>query len=108
MLQKPTNYIQDLKHIIETIGNKYAPDKRVELFSIEVIDSEKGLQLKGETTNKPAYRELIAEAKKLFLLIEDNIRILPDEVIGEKNWGVIYNSVANMHKIGRASCRERV
>ena len=97
MLHKPTNYIQDLKHIIETIGNKYAPDKRVELFSIEVIDSEKGLQLKGETTNKPAYRELIAEAKKLFLLIEDNIRILPDEVIGEKNWGVIYNSVANMH-----------
>ncbi len=97
MLQKPTNFIKDLKHIIETIGNKYAPDKRVELFSIEVIESEKGVQLKGETTNKSAYKELIVEAKKLFLHIEDNIRILPDVVIGEKSWGVIYNSVANMH-----------
>lgn len=97
MLQKPTNYIQDLKHIIETIGNKYAPDKRVELFSIEVIESEKGVQLKGKTTNKTAYKELIAEAKKLFLHIEDNIRVLPDKIIGEKSWGIIYNSVVNMH-----------
>ena len=97
MLQKPTNLTQDLKHIIETIGNKYAPDKRTELFSIEVVESKNGLQLKGDTTNKQAYKELIAKSEKLFPFIENKIRILPEKAIGEKNWGLVYNSIANLH-----------
>lgn len=97
MINKATSLIDNLELLIQTISNKYAPDKRVEVFSIEVIESKKNLELKGETTNKSAYKELIAETKKLFPFIEDSIRILPDEVIGENNWGVIYNSVANMH-----------
>lgn len=96
MTQNRTASKKKLEHLIETIANKYAPDKRVELFSIEAIESKKDVQLKGITTSNEAHKELIAEAKNVFPLVEDNIRILPDDVIGETQWGVIYNSVANL------------
>lgn len=86
----------ELDLLILTIGEKYAPDGRVEVFSITAVESDKGVSLKGETTNLSAYNELIAKAKKTDPLIKDKIRILPDDVIGDRSWGVIYNSVADL------------
>lgn len=90
---------KDLQQFIDTIGNKYASDKRVEWFSIETdtIDNNT-LILKGTTTNREAYNELISGAKKIHTAIEDSIRILPDEVIGTQKWGIVYNSVADVRK----------
>lgn len=96
MAQQPTSTKNNLEHLIQTISEKYAPDKRVEVFSIEAIEAEKGMHLKGETTNEDAYKELMGEARKIHPHIEDNIRILPDEVVGENNWGIVYNSVADL------------
>ena len=87
---------KELDLLILTIGEKYAPDGRVEVFSITPVESDKGVSLKGETTNLSAYNELIAKAKKTDPLIKDKIRILPDDVIGDRSWGVIYNSVADL------------
>ena len=86
-----------LQQLIDSIGDKYAPDRRVEVFSVEAIESDKGIQLKGETTSKEAYKELAAQIKEIAPRVENNIRILPDEAIGEKCWGVVYNSVASLH-----------
>lgn len=86
-----------LENLIQTIEGKYTPDKRVEVFSIEVDKSSKGIELKGETTNKPAYKQLIEQVNKTYPEVVVNIRILPDELIGEKNWGLVYNSVASLH-----------
>lgn len=98
MGQEPINTKIDLERLIQTIGNKYAPDKRVEVFSITTVESESdaSLMLKGETSNTPAHKELIAEAKKIYPHIKDSIRLLPDAIIGPKNWGIIYNSVADL------------
>ena len=101
MAQEQITSKSKLEQMIQTIESNYAPDKRVEVFSIKAIESVEELILKGETTNQSAYKELIAEAKKTLPIIKDSIRLLPDEAIGEANWGIIY-------KIGRASCRERV
>ena len=96
MAQEATSCKIELEQLIQTIGDKYAPDKRVEVFAIEANTSEKEVWLEGETSNKSAYEELLAEAKKIYPLMKDSIRILPDEVIGDKNWGIIYNSVADL------------
>ena len=96
MAQEPTTSKSNLEQLIQTIENKYAPDKRVEVFSIEALDNEEGWMLKGETSNHLAYKELLAEAQKIIPLLKDSIRLLPDDVIGDKNWGVIYNSVADL------------
>ena len=96
MAQEPTMSNNELKNLIQAVEDKYAPDKRVEVFSITSIESEDQLSLKGETTNEFAYKELLAEANKIYPQIKDEIRILPDYVIGNHNWGVIYNSVADL------------
>lgn len=96
MAQEPTTSKNHLEQLIQTIENKYAPDKRVEVFAIEAMESDNDMLLKGETTNEFAYKELFTKAREISPLIKDNIRLLPDEVIGEKNWGVIYNSVADL------------
>lgn len=95
MTNKTTKTI--LENIIQTIETQYTPDKRVEVFSIEVDETENGLKLKGETTNKAAYKALIAQVNKTYPKITVNIRMLPDEVVGERNWGLVYNSVASLH-----------
>lgn len=96
MAQEPTTSKEHLEQAIQTIENKYALDKRVEVFAIEAIESDNDILLKGETTNEVAYKELLNKAREIYPLVRDNIRLLPDEVIGEKDWGVIYNSVADL------------
>lgn len=96
MAQEQITSKSKLEQMIQTIESNYAPDKRVEVFSIKAIESVEELILKGETTNQSAYKELIAEAKKTLPIIKDSIRLLPDEAIGEANWGIIYNSVADL------------
>lgn len=98
MAQNPIDSKNSLEQLVQSVGDKYAPDKRVEVFSIEVVVSEKETLLKGETSNKIAHQELLAKAKEIYPLIKDNIRVLPDDVIGSENWGVIYNSVADLRR----------
>ena len=96
MAQKQTTPKSNLEQLIEKIEQKYAPDKRVEVFAIREVKSENGSVLLGETTSHEAYEELIAATKKLNLQIKDSIRLLPDKALGDKNWGVINNSVADV------------
>lgn len=103
MSQKTTDSINKLELLIQTVADEYAPDKRVEVYSVEVVETDKDITLKGETSNKLAHKELISEATKINPLIKDSIRILPDQVIGTNNRGVIYNSVADLR--GKPSYR---
>ena len=96
MAQEATLSKSNLEQVIQTIGDKYAPDKRVAVFSISAFESEKEASLKGETSSELAYEELLTETRKIYSLIKDSIRVLPDDVIGDRNWGVIYNSVADV------------
>lgn len=95
MTRKTTKLI--LENLVQKTEEKYTPDKRVEVFSIKVEESSKGIELKGETTNKFAYKAIITHLNKYYQHVAVNIRLIPDEVIGEKNWGVVYNSVASLH-----------
>ncbi len=84
----------DANQIIQSIQEKYAPDKRVVLFNIKTAVQEDGtVVLEGETSHREAYEELT----RLSGVDKTNVRLLPDEVIGEKEWGVIYNSVEKLH-----------
>jgi len=91
----------DMQQMIEAIQEKYAPDRRVELFHVEASRQEDTLVLKGETTSQQAYEEIISHAKKAAVQVEDSIRLLPDETLGEEVWGVIYNSVGTLRAAPR-------
>lgn len=86
----------DIQQIVAWLQEKYAPDSRVELFQITVSRLKENLVLRGETTSREAYEELLAQARKAEVQVKDHIRLLPDETLGEEIWGIIYNSAGTL------------
>ena len=78
---------------INEIGDEFAPDKRVVVYYVKLSADEKALE--GETSSHEAFRkieELTATGLK------NNVRLLPDGVVGDKSYGVIYNSMGTIHR----------
>lgn len=82
----------DIQQIIAGIQGRYAPDGRVELFQITASQKNDTLVLRGETTSREAYEELLVQARQTSVTLRDHIRLLPDKALGEEIWGIIYNS----------------
>lgn len=85
-----------INSIIESLKNKYAPDKRVALFNIEADESSGFFILTGETNLPEAKMDLMEQLKKENLSVKDEIKTLPAEELGDKIYGVISLSVANL------------
>lgn len=84
----------DIDRIIQAVQEKYAPDRRVVVFDIKSSLQNDAVFLEGETSDPDAYNDLL---KQIPGDVKNNVRLLPDEVIGEKKWGVVYNSVEKLH-----------
>lgn len=86
----------DMDSVIKLLKEKYVPDSRVEVFDIEAVEQEDRIVLKGKTSCRPAYEELILQAGSISGHVKDSISLLPDKVLGDAIWGVIYNSVGTL------------
>ncbi len=87
-----------IKKVIETVEQKYAPDKRNVVFELEVKKKRKTLTLYGTTSISEAKAELISLLLEKKYKIVDNFRLLPDSILGDKIYGVVNLSVANLRK----------
>ncbi|MDD2245393.1 MAG: NlpC/P60 family protein [Dysgonamonadaceae bacterium] len=87
----------DLQQIANTIGEKYAPDKRVAVYDVKVTQHSYAIILSGETSEVAAYNEVLSHMKSYTSRIEDNINILPDKDLGAETRGIIYNSTGNVY-----------
>ena len=83
----------DIKHIIREIQYRYAPDRRVEVFQIDIHQKGDSSIVKGATTSRDAYDELIRKLVKKHPEVIDSIRLLPDKQLGARTEGIVYNSV---------------
>lgn len=83
---------ETMKPHIETVRQKYAPDKRVALFKVE----QHGEVLRGETNMPDAKKELLQALQQENISYVDSIAVLPDAELEGKHFGVISNSVANL------------
>lgn len=91
----------DIKHIIREIQYRYAPDRRIEVFQIEIHQKGDTSIVKGVTTSKDAYDELIRILKEKYPAFIDSIRLLPDVQLGEYTEGIVYNSVGTIRHAPR-------
>lgn len=73
---------------VDSIRHKYVPDRRVDVFDIKV----KGDSITGCTSNKEAWKKLKA------LSPHTRIHLLPEAKLGEKIYGVINLSVADIRE----------
>lgn len=91
-----TKMIDDLEIMTSSIKQKYAPDKRVALFDIQITSKENGILLQGETTSKEAITDLLDSLQIRKIVFENKVRVLPDTVVGKNRFAVAINSVINI------------
>jgi len=84
------------ENLIREISQKYVPDKRVDVFEVVIYRQGDALISKGETTVEKAKAELILKLKQLSQNVVDSIIVLPSPELGNKIYGVVSVSVANM------------
>jgi uncharacterized protein YgiM (DUF1202 family) len=92
---KAQNNMEKVNSIIQTVKEKFAPDKRVALFNIEAVESGDNIIIKGETNLPDAKSEFEKNMKEAGLNFTDETEMLPSKVLGDKIYGVITLSVAN-------------
>jgi hypothetical protein len=90
------NKMEKVNSIIQTVKEKFAPDKRTAVFNLVATESENKLTIKGETSIADAKTEFIKLMNDSNLNFEDQIELLPSEKLGENKFGVINLSVANI------------
>lgn len=86
----------EVNEIISEIHNTFAPDKRVAIFTVSAKEDNGKLILEGQSSLPEAKDELFKRLNKLDLKFTDLIDILPEKKLGDKTFGVINLSVANI------------
>ena len=93
----------ELAEINERIENQFAPDKRVAIYDIELIQDKNAIRLLGETDQPEALSLLEKELEPFNMTVENEVALLPDESIGSHPFAVVNNSVANIRSVPKHS-----
>ena len=93
----------EVQQLIDELREKYAPDRRVELFQVAAEQRGDTLVLEGVITNAEAKEALNSKMKEISPVVIDQTRLLPDEELGDKTRGVVYNSAATIRAEPRYS-----
>jgi hypothetical protein len=80
---------------IQTVKEKFVPDKRTAIFDIEATKVDNNIIIKGETNLPDAKAELEKTIKEAGLNFNYEIELLPSKNFDDKIYGVINLSVAN-------------
>lgn len=88
--------MEKAKSIIKTVKEKFAPDKRVAVFDIEMEQPANKLIIEGETNLAEAKDYLIRALDGEAIKFEDKIELLPSKELGDKIYGIINLSVSNI------------
>ena len=88
--------MEKIQSIIKSLRNKYAPDSRTAIFKVNVKQNGDKYVLKGETNIPEAKEELLKEINNTSVV--DKVKLLPDSSLGDKTYGIIDLSVANLRK----------
>jgi hypothetical protein len=91
----PQKQNMDIQSKINEVKSKYAPDKRTAVFNVEGKHENKTIELSGETNKIEAKEELLNLIPKEYK-VKDKITVLPAKELGDKIYGVIDLSVANI------------
>lgn len=88
--------LKEVQNIIQQVKQEYAPDKSTVIFNIHSEVKNKLVILNGKTNLIEAKTKLIENLASKNFKVEDSIKILPSREMGDKIFGVINLSVANM------------
>jgi cell wall-associated NlpC family hydrolase len=88
--------VESARFLIDSIKSQMVPDSRVAVFSITATSDANGLLLSGKSSEMPAVDELLDHLNKQKIEFTDSIVRLPDKKLGDRIYGLITISVANI------------
>ena len=95
--------VTGLEGVTKSIKAQYAPDKRVAIFDVNFDNSDDKIIAYGMTDSKEAYQKLLDSLKSLNVAFINNIRVLPDTLVGNKMYAVARNAVINIRSAPKHS-----
>jgi len=92
--------LKSAEEISGNIREKYCPDRRTSVWKVNASYYNGSYVLSGETDNKDAIEEFFDTIHKEFSDIEfsNEIKLLPDDAVGEFSFGLPMNSVATLRR----------
>ena len=93
---QPSDLSTPVQAVIAEVQAVFAPDQRVARFDVEAEVRRNTVVLRGETNLPNAKDRLLESLKPLALSVEDEITVLPEVSLGDRKWGIVNNSVANI------------
>ena len=88
--------VKPVETFINETKAEVCPDRRVNIFDVEFDQKGKNVILTGEMNSKDGLESMVAALEEEGYTVSNKIKLLPDEALGEKTYGLIKRSVANI------------
>lgn len=87
-----------MESLLDSLEQQFAPDLRVELWTVSVNKTRRSLSLEGEVASRPAYESLSRAANGLFPEILNHVKLLPEAHPDRLVNALVNNSVAHLRR----------
>jgi len=96
IVQAQVPSFKSLKVEIQSLQKQIVPDKRVALLNLIVDTLKSPVIIKGETNLPEGKKQILQLLKSKGIQFVDSIRVFPAASLGDKTWGLVTLSAANM------------
>jgi cell wall-associated NlpC family hydrolase len=88
--------VKSVESFITKTRSEVCPDRRVNIFDIEYKQSGKVVTLNGEMNSSQGLKTLVSALEEEGYRVANKVRVLPDQQLAGKIYGVVTRPVANM------------
>ena len=94
-----SRHLQIASRVLNSVTKKYAPDKRTAICNLQATESSGKITVKGKTDLPEAQKMVIDSLGVYGISFRDSMVILPEKSLGDKTWGIVKLSVANVRTV---------
>lgn len=88
--------VRPVQKFINETKAEVCPDRRINIFDVEFEQKGKNVILTGEMNSQEGLDSMVADLEEEGYTVSNKIRMLPDESLQGKTYGIIKRSVANI------------
>jgi gamma-D-glutamyl-L-lysine dipeptidyl-peptidase len=91
--------VKAANRVVHSVCVRYAPDKRTAICDLQINEYDGKLTIRGKMNTPEAKKMLMDSLSSLKINMIDSVLVLPERRLGEKVWGIVKLSVANMRSV---------
>ena len=96
---KAQNHYPQLKSLLQSIQQKYAPDSHLAVFNVFYRSTQSGIVVRGEVDNIEAKNTVMSAFRKnINVEVFDSVQVLPDSELGSNTSGIVIIGIGNVRR----------